>query len=118
IEIVFDVEDIDIGLNYSVLMGLIFHELLVNSLKYAFVVKNENPKIELFIKKEGKKILFGVKDNGVGFKKENIDKASSLGHKLIDSIVTLQLEGKIEEMSENGYTCIISFFAKDANEQS
>lgn len=48
----------------------IISNLIDNAIKYS----KEKPDIEIYLKKENKKIVFSVKDHGIGIKKEHINK--------------------------------------------
>jgi PAS domain S-box-containing protein len=109
-------KNINLGINYSVLTGLIIHELLLNSIKHAFKGINSG-KIDIFIHKIGsKKISFGLKDNGSGCSIEKLKNSHSLGWQLIESIVEFQLEGELKIDSSKGFFCEIEYEIKDEEE--
>ncbi len=96
-------KDLSIDLKRSVLIGLIFNELLTNSLKYAYP-DNRKGAIEAgFGVKNGIARLY-VRDHGVGMPNGyNIDTGKSMGLKLV-KMLTEQLEGDFR-LSSNEGTC-------------
>jgi ribose transport system ATP-binding protein len=78
------------------------NELVTNSLKYAFVGK-ENGEITIISKFENESIKLVVSDNGVGFPQNfDIQKTQGLGLSIVYSIITKQLNGEIEVENSNG----------------
>lgn len=57
--------------DYSLLYQVVFN-LLSNSIKYSS--KTAKPMIELFSKKVNNEVIFSIKDNGVGFEMQYVDK--------------------------------------------
>lgn len=89
-------------------VGLIINELLTNIMKYAFVGRNSGS-IKIELKKDNNKIFLVVKDNGVGFSKEDLlQKQSSFGLSLVDSLTT-QLNGKLTYQNHKGTTVTLEF---------
>jgi two-component sensor histidine kinase/Tfp pilus assembly protein PilF len=103
-----EVEDIFMDIDTTIPLGLIFNELITNSLKYAFS-DNDSNQITIGITKELNKISVWYKDNGVGlpddFDKDNLD---SLGINLVQ-ILVLQLHGNLEIKSEKGTQYFFDF---------
>lgn len=97
-----------IDLKRSVLIGLIFNELITNSMKYAYPAGGEGA-IHSGISIENGIAALYVKDNGkgmpVGF---GINSARSLGLKLV-KMLTEQLEGSLEIESKHGTLARIMF---------
>jgi len=112
IELKTDIDSLKLDVDTIIPLGLIINELISNSLKYAFVNKDSG---EIFIglKVDDKTLQLEVKDNGVGFPEDfSIEKANSLGYKLIRSF-SKKLEADLDlKSSENGarITLIISKF--------
>ena len=104
----FDLEFDDLYFNQNNLIpiGLVLNELLLNSIKYAFV-KSNNSKISIsFLEKEGNNFLT-YKDNGVG---TNIQKLKEgFGFSLINTLVSHQLNGKIVCKNNKGLEYNIIF---------
>jgi two-component sensor histidine kinase len=101
-----------IDVEQSQALGFILHELMANSIKYAWN-NIQAKKVEINISKVKNEIQFTYSDNGKGLpNKFNIETATSFGMKLIQSLVTRQLLGKIELSNTNGFTIIIKFDAR------
>jgi len=88
-----DVEEMYLGIDTIIPMGLIVNELITNSLKYAFK-PGENGLIKLSLKSNGNLLVLTISDNGKGIP-ENIDvfNAESLGMQIVVTL-TEQLKGK------------------------
>ena len=103
-----DIDKILLNIEQAISCGLILNELLTNSFKYAFK-DIENCIISIKFKNlEQNKFLFEVKDNGVGYYIDNINKTDDLGLKLVKILVE-QLNGKIEINNTNGCEIKIYF---------
>lgn len=84
-------------LKEAVYIGLITNEIVTNSYKYAFTDNKGKLSVSL-IQKENNYVLT-IEDDGVGFTpKENM---ATLGQKLIHTLVTEQLNGKLTLDSKN-----------------
>ena len=104
VRISYDIDRISLPTETSVPIGLIFSELVNNSLKYAFK-STDDPQIRISMKMTSDKIL-GVEytDNGIGIGQEILQKeAGHLGIKLI-RLLTEQLSGTPQVDSDNGFT--------------
>ena len=107
-----EIEPLKLDVDTIIPLGLIINELISNSLKYAFVNKDSG---EIFIglKIDNGSLQLKVKDNGKGFPQDfSIEKADSLGYKLIRSF-SQKLEAELNlKSSEKGtnITLIISNF--------
>ncbi|MDA8387437.1 MAG: PAS domain S-box protein, partial [Nitrospiraceae bacterium] len=111
-----EVDGIPLPLEFAIPCGLVINELLTNSLKYAFPGQREG-EIRIALHKHGEdeiRLLFS--DNGVGLP-EGLDlkDAKTLGLKLVRTLVTGQMQGKLEVSRENGTTFAISFSPGQAN---
>ena len=97
---------VTLPLQKSVYIGIIINELITNTYKYAFE-KNEGS-IFIALNRENSIYTLTIKDNGKGFvyNKEN---ATSLGLKLIKSLVQDQLKGVITMQTEGHTHYIIRF---------
>ncbi len=104
-----DIEKIPIGINQASPLGLVINELISNSLKYAFPNEREG-EISVSLKKQGRELELTVKDNGVGMpNKMDWRNSSTLGLKLVRTLVENQLDGSIEMESNNGSKFTIKF---------
>ncbi len=92
-------------------LGFVIHELVTNSIKYAWPNQETTAKLielEFMVSKES--IGFTYLDNGVGIPdKIEITKINSFGLKMINSLVTKQLLGTIEINGERGLRMEIKF---------
>jgi two-component sensor histidine kinase len=99
-----------LDLDRAVPCGLIINELLSNALKHAFV-NNDPGKISVSLARyeQGAYELI-VSDNGSGLPKGfDIDKASSLGLRLVKGLVERQLKGHMKVESNGGTKVTIRF---------
>jgi len=99
IEVELDIS-VTLPLQKSVYIGIIINELITNTYKYAF--ENNRGSIFIALKQENSIYTLTIKDNGKGFT-YNREKTTSLGLKLIQSLVQEQLKGVIS-MHTEGYT--------------
>ncbi|PNR90776.1 hypothetical protein HWHPT5561_04115 [Petrotoga sp. HWH.PT.55.6.1] len=98
----FELQDIFVSYSKASAIALVVNELVTNSLKYAFVGK-ENGEITIISKFENESIKLVVSDNGVGFPQNfDIQKTQGLGLSIVYSIITKQLNGEIEVENSNG----------------
>jgi PAS domain S-box-containing protein len=103
-----DVNDIYLKLDIAIPCCLLIHELLSNSLKYAFP-KGRKGEIIVDFKSEENHYQLTVKDNGIGFPKDlDFRTAESLGMQLINMFVK-KLHGTIELDSRCGTEFKIEF---------
>jgi len=98
----FELDDIFVSYSKASAIALVVNELVTNSLKYAFVGK-ENGEITILSKFDNESIKLVISDNGVGFPPNfDIQKTQGLGLSLLYSIITKQLNGEIEVENSNG----------------
>ncbi|BDZ67757.1 sensor histidine kinase [Methanobacterium ferruginis] len=101
IEPIIDVEDIEIGIDTAIPLGLIINELVTNSLKHAFP-EGRKGKIEVSLKKEDEVFTLNISDDGVGMPEESeLEKKNTLGLQLVNSLVN-QLDGVMEMNGKKG----------------
>ena len=110
IDIILNTEVESLSIDKTITCGLILNEIITNSLKYAFPdnLKKQNF-ISIDLKKKNNYTLT-VKDNGVGIP-DNIDikNTNSLGLRLINILVTDQLNGWVTISRIKGTTFEIVF---------
>lgn len=95
------VENVDIGFENLIPIGLIINELVTNSFKYAFKDNDDGEIcIDLATDNEGNAVL-RVSDNGEGFDGPGPGKPKSLGLKIVTTI-SKQLGGELTFKRENG----------------
>ena len=91
-------------------LGLIVHEVILNSLKYAFEgIDFPEINFELIGKKDQYQLT--IRDNGVGFENEKVADSAEhkgLGMKLIASL-TAQLGGTYLYQSDKGAAFLLTF---------
>ncbi|MBU2929142.1 tetratricopeptide repeat-containing sensor histidine kinase [Winogradskyella psychrotolerans] len=105
-------EELWINVEQAQTLGFILHELIANSIKHAW--DKNNPKIvKVSILKSNNTIAFNYTDNGKGLPKDiDITTIQSFGMKLIYSLVTRQLLGKIRVNNTVGCSVNIKFNAR------
>lgn len=87
-----DISDTDLPLNVAIPLGIIFNEVILNSVTHAFKCdKLKSPAINIDFKQSQQGYQLKISDNGCGFNKEDRNN-ESLGVDLIDTLVE-QLEG-------------------------
>ena len=89
----------------AIYCGLMINELITNSFKYAFLNKKGN--IYITLEKNNNILKLSVKDDGVGFDKDNI--TFSLGLTLVNTLAINQLKGEMDIKSKNGTSITISW---------
>lgn len=110
VEIISILPQLLLNIDAAIPMGLIFHELISNSIKHGFVAHTANVnqvKIEIGMVEENR-ILIQYSDNGSGFDSKSSIKSNSLGMKLVDGLVK-QLGGSLIFQSEPGKGVSVSF---------
>lgn len=89
-----DVGDVRLNLDTVVTLGLIVNELMVNSMKYAFIGRGKGTIRVYMAHEEGSYVLIYT-DDGVGLPDNfSIDACNSLGMRLV-RVLTRQLRGEI-----------------------
>jgi len=93
------IQDVYIDVDTLIPLGLILNELVTNSLKYAFP-DDRKGQIEILLKEDENQLIVRVKDDGVGYKPDEV-RSNSFGSVLIGSLIQ-QLDGQIETVIDNG----------------
>ncbi len=108
IEILLEVDEIFLNIDYALPCGLIINEALTNCFKYAF--PNKKGFISLKFKFLNNKCILEIIDNGIGLEKDfQIEETDTLGLNLINSIATIQLNGKLNIVNLEGTQLSITF---------
>ncbi len=118
IELVSEIEKVGISINQAVPVGLLLNELITNSLKHAFN-GSEKGSITISVSNIGEsQVKLMYSDSGTGFDDALLENGSSLGYKLINSLL-LQLEATHSIETKNGFKLECSFKSQnvDANSQ-
>jgi len=104
-----NIEDISLGVDLAVPLGLIINELISNSLKYAFP-KGKKGEIRIDLRSDNdRKFTLTVSDNGVGFPKDlDFRNTKSLGLQLVCTLIN-QIYGTIELDRSRGTEFEITF---------
>ncbi|WP_456436925.1 tetratricopeptide repeat-containing sensor histidine kinase [Psychroserpens sp.] len=106
-------DKLELDVDTAVPIGLIVNELLTNALKYAFP-ENSKGKIEISLSKPNPETLtLRVVDNGIGKVVGSSPKGTGFGSQLV-KLLTLQLNGIMEEKNENGTSILFQFKTKTA----
>lgn len=96
--------DTTLNVDQAIYCGIILNELVTNAFKYAFEDKG---KIDISLKKEGKKYIYTISDNGVGYDSTKV--STGFGLELVKSLVSNELKGSLNIDSINGVIYQISF---------
>jgi len=108
IDLILNIQDISIGIDIAIPIGLIINEIVSNSVKYAFPSKMNGEVCIDFHAMNGEFVL-NVHDNGIGLPEDfNTEKSDSLGMYLIYTLAE-QLNGRAEFIRNNGTTVKIHF---------
>jgi two-component sensor histidine kinase len=108
IDVKYIIEEVEIGLNHSINIGLIINELFINSIKYAFQ-NREIGNILISLKRKNDILEIIISDDGKGmntdlFYSENSDTSGIL---IVKSLVN-QMDGTIELKSIQGTSYLIN----------
>ncbi len=111
IRLEFELDTIEININQGVPASLIVNEVLTNIVKHAFNGR-EKGVIKISLMEKDQRVSLQIEDDGVGLP-DNFDemKKVSLGLELID-VLTRQIEGENEFVSNKGSTCFRLEFTK------
>ncbi len=110
IEIVLNLSEVYLNVNYAIPCGLIMNEVLTNCYKHAFT-EQENGKISIQLKKQNESITLLIADNGNGKLDERI-RPESLGMEVIKSLVK-QIDGSYTFTVLSGTQFEMSFEQKE-----
>ncbi|MBK7427791.1 MAG: tetratricopeptide repeat protein [Saprospiraceae bacterium] len=104
-----EMDNLELDVDTAIPVGLIVNELITNSLKYAFPDGREGL-VQLSLNADQyQNIELKIKDNGIGINAEEKSvKQSGFGTRLVQ-LLTMQLEGEMEQSTNDGITTIIRF---------
>ena len=109
ITFLYEVDEVQISFDKTIIVGLIINELVTNALKYAFHQTTE-PRIQIVLVKEHNKIVLKIEDNGCGFSKDiDFNTVNTLGLKMVYRLTKKQLQGEFKT-DFNNKTCFIITF--------
>ncbi len=104
-----DLEKAFLDINAAIPCGLILNELVLNALKHAFPEERKGTITVSLHESEGGTIRLTVRDDGVGFPEGvDIGHTDTLGLQII-SLLTEQLDGRIEVRRDGGTAFSLSF---------
>ncbi len=104
-----ELDSAPVSLDVATHCGLIVNELLSNSMKHAFPNKRGG-KISISLRAKGNVIELAYSDNGIGFPEGfQIERSSSLGLRLVDTLARKQLQGSLEILTGKGAGVVIRF---------
>ena len=104
-----NIEDLILSLDTATNCGMIVMELITNSIKYAFLGKEEGEISVNLLSLENKRHKLSIGDNGIGYPSDHdFHSTKTLGMQIVMSL-THQLDGEIELIRDNGTTFEITF---------
>lgn len=107
------VKDITLTLDYATTLGLIFNELVTNSLKYAFN-NTKSGMISVSLEEISlNQYRFTYSDNGKGLDMSASNTSKTMGQKLIKMFAE-EIEAELEIINVNGLTYILTFKNSDS----
>jgi len=111
-----ELNEVELGIDQAVPMGLLVNELVSNSLKHAFPGDTSGTvRVIMGHDSEGR-VVVTVSDNGIGFSEDPGEEPASLGMYLIRSLVG-QLEGELDVTVHEGTTFRVVFPATEGQRE-
>ena len=102
-------KNISLGIDSAVICGLIINELISNSFKHAFP-DGKGGDVYVSLQLIDKEVELVVRDNGKGIPQNmDISHPSTLGLRMVTSLIKNQLKGKMEIKREKGTEVKIRF---------
>ncbi len=102
IKLIKDIQPLMLDVDTVIPLGLIFNELISNSLKYAFQKNGKEGIIKIGVREEKGLLRLFVYDNGSGFPDDfKHTHTQSFGHKMINAFLQ-KMEGTINMYNEDG----------------
>lgn len=102
-----DISVEQLSINQGVPLGIIFNELITNSVKYGFIEKIGN-EIRIVVRPKGDKIEVIYFDNGIGIPDFKSSSEKSLGFTLIKSLME-QIEAEFRYETDNQFKLTFEF---------
>ncbi len=103
-----NIEDAGILIDKAIPVGLIITELVTNSFKHAFPGNKEGT-ITIDLQKNTNDFILTIKDDGIGFTRENEIQDGKLGLQLFESIAVGQLDATIDLDTSEGVKWTVLF---------
>jgi PAS domain S-box-containing protein len=115
IDFVLGLEPLALSVDQALPLGLVLHELILNTLRHAFPEGSGTVRIGLGADDGARDVRITVQDNGCGFP-QGFDpaKAETMGFQIITSIVEHQLGGALEWGQDQGTRCSLTFPIREA----
>ncbi len=107
VELEVNMDDINVNINQAIPLGILFNELITNSLKYAFD-DHDDALISISIDYENSEYTVSYCDNGPGFEEANFERTNSLGTTLIRTLLA-QLDADYSINSDNQFRLDFKF---------
>lgn len=105
-----EVEPTPINIDYAVPLGLVVNEIVTNSVKHAFPGSRTGTLSLRLSRDQGTKIRLEIGDDGVGLPESvSIQECSSFGMQLVNSLIKVQLRGKVSVDRRGGSHFLIVF---------
>jgi PAS domain S-box-containing protein len=102
-------DDVFLPVDQALPCALIINEILSNAFKHAFIGRDSGI-IKISVVHENEKISIAVEDNGIGIPGTcDITRSTSLGVKLIRTLVQHQLKGILKITSDQGTSIVVEF---------
>jgi len=112
-----DIDPLIFSTDKCIEIGMVIHEICVNSFKYAFMEKKDNL-LCIHLKRVDDVVKLKIRDNGKGLNDLNLlKKSNSIGMQLITSIIENQLDGIISYKNNNGLEFNIEFPMKGTTDE-
>jgi two-component sensor histidine kinase len=105
-----------VNINHGVPLGIIFNELITNSIKYGFNGKNDKI-IEIYVDKSEDLYTVIYRDNGIGIENFEAATSKSLGFTLIHSLLD-QIEAEYQYDTDNKFELTFRFSPHIATDSS
>lgn len=107
---IIDIEPVQVSIDQAIPLGLMFNELVTNTLKHAF--KDRSGLLTILVTIDGDQLIVTLKDNGPGFDFLHYE-GKTFGLELIDILVS-QLEGNLTYSNVNGSDFTLRFRYKQS----
>jgi len=103
VELAFTVEPIPVNIQFAIPLGLVINEMVSNALKHAFPASRQGRLSIIARSWQEKGLELIISDNGVGLDKNFVfSQSDTLGMRIIQDIIALQLEGELEIKTTGG----------------
>jgi two-component system, sensor histidine kinase PdtaS len=99
VNLILEMDNISLAATTMVPLALIVHELVSNSLKYAFP-GGQKGEILIGLQEVGGRLRLRIEDDGKGFDSSQV-RPGSIGFKIVNAMVN-QLEGRLEIINQEG----------------